>query len=181
MLLWRPSGARGSRSGRGRARAWHLRRLALSLVAAMPPRASCSACLSPWQRVRECGPQTRNQRPSHRSPSSTTGPSRLAEGSSTLRGGALDNALSRRCAISTPRGAKRLPPGSLDTLHAVDATHTRWATPTTASSSARTCYLQLALPIMKTARRRPTLRVMYHLDMLHREARRSCSTNIKSL
>ena len=36
MLLWRgsPGNELSSRSGRGRARAWHLRRLVLSLVAA---------------------------------------------------------------------------------------------------------------------------------------------------
>ena len=175
MLCWRPSGARGSRSGGAWGSLRHLRRLALSLVAARPSRASCSACLSLlWQ----SGPRTRDQRPSHRSLSSTKGPSRLAEGSSTLRPGALDNALSRRCAISTPRGANR--------CHRAASTPPRrrrdqpWATPTTASSSARTCYLQLGHHIVRTARPRPTLRVMYHPDTPHREGRRSCSTSIKS-
>ena len=178
MLLWRPSGARGSRSSRDWESSRHLRRLASSLVAARPPRATCSAALSRPLAELRARPEARNQRPSHRSLSSTKGPSRLAEGSSTLRPGALDNALSRRCAISTPRGANR--------CHRAASTPPRrrrdqpWATPTTASSSARTCYLQLGHHIVRTARPRPTLRVMYHPDTPHREGRRSCSTSIKS-
>ena len=93
---------------------------------------------------------------------------------------ALSDTAAPRAADILPQGRQGAATGSLDTLHAVDATHTRWATPTTASSSARTCYLQRAPPMRKTVLRKRTPRGMYHPDMLHREARRSCSTSTRN-
>ena len=75
--------------------------------------------------------------------------------------GALRHSGASRCRHIAPR-QQTLPPGSLDTLHAVDATHIRWGTPTTASSSARTCYRRPAPPMRKTKQQRRTPPVMYH-------------------
>ena len=162
-------------------RAWHLRRLALSLVAARPSRASCSASLSALaESAEDAEPATSPPVPE------------LYERSFSSRGGIYHRGSvgrsqtqrrRRRAADQLPAPRQRIAATGQPrhTLHAIDATHTRWATPTTASSSARTCYLQLALPMRKTRQQRRTPPATCHPDMLHREARRSCSTNIKSL
>ena len=117
VLLWRgsPGNELSSRSGRGRARAWHLRRLASSLVAARPSRASCSAC--PLSCLgRERGPEETGNPP--------TGPLAprqvlVASGRAQLTWllGALSHSGASRCDI-LPQGSKPLPPGSLDALDA---------------------------------------------------------------
>ena len=95
--------------------------------------------------------------------------------------GALSTTPSRAAAQLSRRAERIAATGLPPHLRAIDATHTRWATPTTASSSARTCYLQPALHIMRTARRKRTPPATCHPDTLHREARRSCSTSTRSL
>ena len=75
-------------------------------------RASCSAC--PLCALAEAQ-RTRNQRPSHRSLSSTAGPFRFAEGSSQRPRRALSDTAAPRAADILRQGSKALPPGCLHT------------------------------------------------------------------
>ena len=148
VVLWRGSrGNAGSRSGRGRG-ARGTRDASRRRWSPRGRRARAAAPL-PWHLPER--PRTRDQRPSHRSPKPRDG-SFPPRGGINHRGrvGRSRQRLSRRCTLLPPRGANRCHRAASTHLHAVDATHTRWATPTTASSSARTCCLQRAPPMRKT-------------------------------
>ena len=98
--------ALGAASGRGRAGSRTARGRAARVAPATPcvvagparPRARAAAPASLPSGRAASGPRTRNQRPSHRSLSSMTGPSRLAEGSIDYSAGVLSTTPSRAAA-----------------------------------------------------------------------------------